>query len=101
MIIYSETHRDSLMRIEGNGNRLNLCKSLEIFRMRARKIMTFRQALNKINNMISDKIKNIACRRQLQDDVSNQDASADSKLVVSIAKETCHSPKWDAHDQLA
>ena len=86
--------------MEGNKNRLNSCKYLENFRMRTRKLMTFRQALNKINNIISDKIKNIACERQLQDDVSNQVIGADSKLVTCVAKETCHSPKRDVYNRL-
>ena len=79
--------------MEGRNNKLNSCKSLENFRMRARKQMTFRQALSNINSVTRDKIKNVACVQELNDDVSIHKIGADCELVSCIAEEICHSPK--------
>jgi len=101
MIIFSEMHRGSVIYMEGkNKNRLNSCKSLENFRMRTKKQMTFRQALNSINNIIRDKIENIAHERQLEDDVLISSIGAESKLTTCFAKETCQSPKQDVFNRL-
>ena len=93
MIVLSEVHRGSVICAEGSNDRLNSCASLENFRIRTKHVMTFRQALNKINNIISDKIKNIECYRQLQDDVLLPNLGTDVEVVSCITKETCLSPK--------
>ena len=100
MIVLSEAHRGSVMYAEGSNDRLNSCASLENFRIRTRHVMTFRQALNKINNIISDKIKNIECYRQLQDDVLLPNLGTDVEVVSCIAKETCLSPKKNILNRL-
>ena len=100
MIVLSEVHRGSVTCAEGSNDRLNSCASLENFRIRTRHVMTFRQALNKINNIISDKIKNIECYRQLQDDVLLPNLGTDVEVVSCIAKETCLSPKKNILNRL-
>ena len=54
-----EVHCGSVIYEEGSNDRHNSCASFENFRIRTKHVMTFRQALNKMNNIISDKIKNI------------------------------------------
>ena len=100
MIVFTEIHRGSIMHMEGHDDRLKSCKSLENFRMRMRKRMTFRHALNKINNVIRDKINKIECKQELQDDVAIPNIGADFELVNCITKETCHSPKQHHFERL-
>ena len=63
MIAFSDVHRGSVTHAEGSNDRLNSCESLENFRMRTKHEMTFRQALNKINNAMRDKIENVECKQ--------------------------------------
>ena len=86
--------------MEGQNNKLNSCKSLENFRMRTRKQMTFRQALSNINSIIRDKIKNLSCVRELNDDVAIHNIGADCEFVSCITEETCRSPKQNILNRL-
>ena len=100
IIVFFEVHCGSAMHAEGYNDRLNSCKSLENFMIRTKHKMTFRQALNKINNIIRDKIKNVECKQQLQEDMFLPNLGIDVELVSCIAKETCHSPKQNIFKRL-
>ena len=55
-IALHEVHRGSVMHAEGSNDRLNVCTTLENFRMHTKHMM-IKQALNKMNNVMSDNIK--------------------------------------------
>ena len=59
LISFSKVHRGSATCAEGSIDRINSCKSIENFRMRAKQKMTFRDALHKINNITRNTIKNV------------------------------------------
>ena len=100
MIIFSEIHRGSVIYTVGTHDKFKSLKTLYDFREKAKQKMTFRLALNRINNFIMRKIILLESPPHLKNDVQISNIGIDTEMTYAFAKETCLSPKRDHLNRL-
>lgn len=102
MITFLEIHRRSVIHAEVTNNRFKSCKSLYNFRYNSyNNNLPFRRALNKMSNIMRDKIKKVEYYDLPQNDARIPSLGRDVEIVNCITKETCLSPKQGHLNRLA